>query len=257
MSPFLERLEIEHGPAGLLGRFFLRADAAARERGLTLWLATLEDLRVFNGRQNPDWPLMPMFEPGRDGLPLHDAFSILGTSAGGEIVATQAARVYRMPSTSLRRESESLRLFFGSGEPPVDAACSISAPAANAIAGTVVYSGGGWYHRDFRGLDLSAILPRMSRALAYTRWESDFTVSFVDWKLVHKGVAARYGYTNLDDGVVMSHVLPNEEFQAALAWMPREQLLDDLSQFLLWRGTEVDRAVEHGRRQDKPVAASG
>jgi hypothetical protein len=256
MSPFLERLEIEHGPAGLLGRFFLRAEASARARGLTLWLATLEELRSFNDTENPDWPLMPMFEPGKAGLPLEDAFSILGTNARGEIVATQAARVYRLSSTTLRKEAESLRLFFGSGEAPHEACCTIKAAAANAIAGTVVYSGGGWYHPDFRGLDLSAILPRMSRALAYTRWESDFTVSFVDWRLVQKGVAARYGYTNLDDGVTMSNVLPKEEFGAALAWMPREQLLADLAQFLISSSPEIDRVVEHGRGQDKPAAAS-
>src|SRR5262249_40441159 len=65
-SPFLNDLVIEHGPISLLERFFVKADAAAAARGVTLMFATLEQLDSFNRRNNPDWPLLPMFRP-RDG----------------------------------------------------------------------------------------------------------------------------------------------------------------------------------------------
>ena len=38
------RDQVDHGPADLLGRFFLKADTAARERGITLSFGTFEDL---------------------------------------------------------------------------------------------------------------------------------------------------------------------------------------------------------------------
>ena len=37
-------ITVEHGPVDLLGRFFLKADTAARERGVTLSFGTFEEL---------------------------------------------------------------------------------------------------------------------------------------------------------------------------------------------------------------------
>jgi hypothetical protein len=215
----------------------VKADAAAAARGVTLRFATLEQLDSFNRRNNPDWPLLPMFQP-RDGWQSSSKSSlcVLGENAHGDIVATQAARFYDWHDTSLRDEGESLRLFYKNITPPPDAACIITAPNANQIYGRVVYSGAGWYRPDFRGRLLSAILPRISRALALSRWDTDFTISFTDWRLVEKGVVARYGYRDIEDGVYLKNIVGNV-FKGAVASMAKQYLLYDLECFL----TDFDR----------------
>jgi hypothetical protein len=231
-SPFLNALVIEHGPISLLERFFVKADAAAAARGVTLRFATLEELDSFNRHNNPDWPLLPMFRP-RDGWQSASKSSlcVLGANAHGDIVATQAARFYNWDNTTLRDEAESRRLFYNNVTPPPDAACLITAPNANRIYGRVVYSGAGWYRPDFRGRLLSAILPRISRALALSRWNTDFTISFTDWRLVEKGVVARYGYRDIEDGVYLKNIV-GDVFKGAVASMPKQVLLYDLECFL-------------------------
>ena len=65
------------------------------------------------------------------------------------------------------------------------------------ITGRVVFSGAAWYRRDFRGKDLATILPRISRAYAFTRWNSDFTIGMMDDAVVAGGMAERVGHTNV------------------------------------------------------------
>src|SRR5437667_41324 len=106
--------------------------------------------------------------------------------------------------------------------------CEVTAPAARRLKGRIVYSGGGWYHPDFRGCSLSAILPRISRAYAFTRWNSDYTVTWVTDALIKKGVVARYGYTNVEWGVRFSSA-GAVYYEGALVWMNRMQMLGDLA----------------------------
>ena len=42
----LDGITLDYGPADLLGRFFLKADAALRARGILLSFATLDELVV-------------------------------------------------------------------------------------------------------------------------------------------------------------------------------------------------------------------
>ena len=50
-----------------------------------------------------------------------------------------------------------------------DETCNVTAEATKFVKGRVVFSGGGWYRPDYRKRWLSGILPRISRAYAYTR----------------------------------------------------------------------------------------
>ena len=65
-SSFLDDIRIDFGPSGLLGRFFLAADAAVQERGVRLSFAPMEQLVEIN-RENPQsWrPLLPHYDPKR------------------------------------------------------------------------------------------------------------------------------------------------------------------------------------------------
>ena len=94
----------------------------------------------------------------------------------------------------------------------------------------MAYSGSGWYRPDYRGVQLSAILPRISRAYALARWNTQTTVSFINVGLVKKGIATRYGYTRLDGEVRLQNVFA-ADFKGVVAWMPRDELVSDVRDF--------------------------
>ena len=255
VTSFLESLRIDHGPLGLLGRFFLRADQAVRERGITLAFADLPTVRTVNRQiQDPWWDLMPMFDCEVHEFTPNRSLALLGYNEKGEVVASQAARVYDLRETNLQAAARDMSLFYGSASRPGAASCDVAAPAAKEISGYVTYSGCGWYRPDYRGRLLSTILPRISRALALAIWDAQFTVSFIDWTLVKKGVSERYGYRNADDGVRINGLFESE-FYGALAWMHRDRLLEDLGTYLGDSLPQVDGMV--GRSGDQVRVAHG
>src|SRR5258705_7780610 len=67
-----DQITVQHGPAAPLSRFFLLADSAARERGVLLSLAPLQELLAVN-RPNASTskPLPSMFYPPIRGI-YHD-----------------------------------------------------------------------------------------------------------------------------------------------------------------------------------------
>src|SRR5262245_28317435 len=172
LRPLLSDITVEHGPVDLIGRLFLKADTAARRRGVTLSFAPMQDLIDVN-RANPEtWrPLLPLFDPACGGITDDNAFCILGRNAGGEIVATQAARLYHWGDTSFHEEASSLRLFYAEPErlKGADERVEVTAPMAKSLTGEVIFAGGIWYRPDYRGIGLPYILPWISRTYAYTR----------------------------------------------------------------------------------------
>jgi hypothetical protein len=224
-------LRINHGSVSLLGRFFLMADTAARDRGVTLYFASLQELVDVN-RANPDsWmPLLPLFDPELGGVTAETGFVILGRDKEGEVVATQAARFYDWTSSTLFEEARSLRMFYAAPETAVARGdrCEIAAPVAAAISGRVVFSGAGWYRRDYRKKGLARILPRISRAYAFTRWNADFTISFMGDGVLTGGMAERAGYTMVAPSCVDFAISPTGTLRCNLVWMPNQELVADL-----------------------------
>jgi hypothetical protein len=252
---FLRTLQIDHGPIDLLGKFFLKGEMAVRARGLDLHFGSFAELAEVNVANQHTWaPLLPFFRPDAHGLSSNNAFCILGRNATGDIVATQAARFFDLSNTNLFEEAQSLRLFYGAGEKPADASCHIDAQSAG-ISGYLVYSGGGWYRPDYRGIQLSAILPRISRAYALARWNTIATVSFVNVGLVQKGIVARYGYSKFAGNVRLQNVFA-ADFNGMVAHMEQNELLEDLRTFLSSFDAEVDALGQRGSR-DKHALASG
>jgi hypothetical protein len=244
----LESITIKHGPAGLLGRFFLAADQAARERGLSLQLhRELGSLVETNRQLRAEWgaPIVPVFNPEHSDLSEHNSFWISGHDHTGRVVATQAARIFDMTGSNAAAELESLRVFYARPQPHLaeGARCDVQCPAAERVTGRVVYSGGGWYHPSFRGCGLSRILPRISRSLAYTQWKSDYTISLLETVLVEKKVFRSYGYTNHDPLITLSGY--REPLFLHLIWMERAELLADLARYL---ALPADRPVENDVR---------
>ena len=235
-TPLLDQIDLRYGPAAQLGRFFLLADQAAYDRGVHLQLHTdLGSLIAANRQMQSVWgaPMVPIFDPAHSQLSPANSFWISGHDDSGAIVATQAARFFDMTGSSAAAELASLRLFFAEPEPhqAAGARCIVDCPAASELTGRVVYSGGGWYHPKFRGCGLSRILPRISRALAYTQWDSEYTFSVVETVLIEKNVYQSYGYSRHSPSIRLTGSY-REDLELELIWMPRQEMLADMVRYM-------------------------
>jgi hypothetical protein len=138
------QITVTHGPAGLLGRFLLRAEQDARERGVSLTFGTMAELVELNRANSATWvPVFSGFDPDMNDLSADNAFSIFGYTERGEVVAAQAARFYHWPATNYAEEARTLRLLY---RDPArfklpDERCEVSAVAARGLTGRIVYSG--------------------------------------------------------------------------------------------------------------------
>jgi len=231
-SSILDDINIEHGPRDVLVPFFIRVTEQLAQRGLNLAFEPFDVLVKANQENRDTWrPLIPLFDPTY-GFEPSEGFVIVGRNPDGNIVATQAARFYDWAATSFKSEAESLRLFYRDPEnarQPRET-CTVSSRNGERVSGRVVFSGGGWYRRDYRKQWLSGLLPRLSRAYALTRWDSQHTISIMAEAVVDGGMARRCGYTNIEYSVDLRGG-PVGDVRCALVWMDTEQLIEDLVAF--------------------------
>ncbi|MBM3550091.1 MAG: hypothetical protein FJX54_24400 [Alphaproteobacteria bacterium] len=200
--PLLDALTIHHGPARLIAEFFARAEALMLSHGIRLWFSN--DFRVLeqiNAANIGSWyRLWPAFT-AEGGAGEGNAYFFIGT-LDGRVVATQVGRVYDMPE-GLTEGCRSLRFMYSdpaSMATPEDR-CALLGDAAlhgEEIRGTIVQSGGTWFHGELaRGRGFAHVFPRLSRAFALARWGTDWTVSTVRQSLADIGVGKAYGYKRL------------------------------------------------------------
>jgi hypothetical protein len=189
-----DALTIKHGPARLLAKFVLEGDKSARGIGVRLRLRHDFGELVYVNKHaavRRSWhPLMDIFNPEYSELLPENSYWISGEDEHGEIVLTQAGRVYCWPDTNL--EEEARLMFYGGCDR--GQRCVVTAADAKLITGVVFYGGSGWVRPDFRGRRLMRLVPRLGRAYALARWPVDWGISFVLPKLVENGIAAGYGY---------------------------------------------------------------
>lgn len=189
-----DALTIKHGPAQLLARFVLEGDKAARAKGIRLRLRHDFGELLYVNKQaalSGSWYRLPnMFHPEYCDLCPENSYWISGEDKHGEIVLTQAGRIYYWPDSNLQQEA---RLMFYAGREEGQR-CFVTAEAAKSITGVVFYGGSGWVRPDFRGRELMHLIPRLGRAYALARWPVNWGMSLVAPILVDKGVAEGYGY---------------------------------------------------------------
>jgi hypothetical protein len=227
-----DALTIKHGPARLLSTFVLEGDKAARRLGVRLRLrhdfgelAYVNKQRVAKG----DWfRLVHMFNPQYCDLSPENSYWISGENEHGEIVLTQAGRIYYWPETSLEQEA---RLMFYGGRDEGQS-CEITAAAAKSITGVVFYGGSGWVRPDFRGQRLMQLIPRLGRAYALARWPVNWGVSFVAPVLVEKGVAWGYGYKHASYSLFYPGS-PWGDLEVVLTTVAASEAYDDFGKFLM------------------------
>jgi hypothetical protein len=83
--PLLDAVLIEHGPADLLGRFFMRADAAIRDLGMRLAFSNDFSLlgRISAANRDSWYPLVPAYTAA-GGAGTHNAYPDLFTQTWPE-----------------------------------------------------------------------------------------------------------------------------------------------------------------------------
>lgn len=244
---FLDAARVFHGPAHVIGRVFLKAEQALRERGITLSFASFAELVAVNRRNRDTWrPLLPIFDPDYADLNAHNSYCLLGRDGSGDVVATQGGRLYDWRDTNFFEEARSMRLFYTDADrpAPLRERVVITAERSKQISGKVVFSGAGWYRPDFRKRDLGVILSRVSRALAYTRWKTDATVTIMAEGVFKGGFGDRAGYTNFDWALDLKNFAVGT-VRTAVLWMPENEMLEDFSWFLEVFRTDADGRVYH------------
>jgi hypothetical protein len=229
-----DQITVTHGPAALIGRFFLKAEHAAHRRGLELSFASMDELLAVNEKNRDTWlPLFPLFNPTLNSLNKGNSFCILGYNQQGEAVAAQAGRLFEWVETNLHDEATSLRMFYDTPDRSKNPheRCIVTALAAKGVAGRVVFSGAAWYRRDYRGKQLVEILPRLARAYAYTCWRSDCTITFMTEAVVKGGVFPNNGYRNIEWDVRMHNSVLGD-LRLSLQWCKTDEMLEDLARFV-------------------------
>jgi hypothetical protein len=244
-SPLLAGLAIDHGPTDLLGRFFRYADAAAHALGVTLSLADMANLIEVNEQNRDSWlPLFPTYDVRYNSIGPDEAFCIMGRDHRGKVVATHAGRLFNLKLSNFYDLAQSLHLLYehpNRSKRPGES-CVVTAAAAQSIAGSVVFSGAAWYHPDYRGKGLSRIVPLLSRAYAFTRWNVDYLVAMMSEGVVRGGMTERTGYTNIDWDIRVSNS-PLGDVRFAFMWMEPPQLLRDVMKFVVRSEREMPDAL--------------
>jgi hypothetical protein len=231
---FLDQLILDHGPRDLLGRFFLDIDAAFRERGIVISIRTdFEELLAVNEENQLHWAsLVPIVHPRKSRLDASTAYWLRGQDSTGRVVCTQAARFFDWQDTNLKEEMRSMRVFYADPAPYLaeGQGCEVTAPSAEKISGRVQYSGAIWAHPDFRGRQLASLIPRVSRAFAYTKWRTDFCFGLVEPILIEKKIAAAYGHTRTEPGITVRGF--RGEFNAHLVFRTEAEILGDCRSYV-------------------------
>jgi hypothetical protein len=240
-----DALTVKHGPAHLLSRFVLEGDKAAREKGVRLRLRHDFGELVYVNKQQAalgNWfRLVNLFNPEYSDLSPDNSYWISGEDESGEIVVTQAGRVYCWPETTL--ELEARQMFYGGQDE--SQRCIVTAKDAKSIGGVVFYGGSVWVRPDFRGRRFSEILPRLGRAYAVARWPVDWGISFVAPILVEKGIAAAYGYKHASYSISFPES-PWGDLEVVLVSLSAEEAYADFAEMLLRQSVD-STASDSGR----------
>lgn len=233
-ADFLRTLHIEHGPPELLGPFFARAIRAAGDVGLTLDTVALDELAWLNRKQRDNWlPIVPTLDGVLNSIDEKRAFGIVARNGSGNVIAAHAARLFDWNHTDLGAELQSLRLFYDDSSSAIARreTCVSTAETANSVAGRVVYSGAAWVHPDHRRRGLTAIVPRIAKALAFTRWQPDTICSLMTTSVHAAGFFKRFAYQHIDWEVTWTNS-PLGSLRLAIVWMDMNHLLDDLRSYM-------------------------
>lgn len=227
-----DALTIKYGPARLLANFVLEGDQFFRRNGVQLRLRYDFDELVYINKQQIEkgtwYNLLRLFSSEYSDLSAENAYWISGEDEHGEIVLTQAGRVYHWPDTTFADEA---RLMFYGGR-DIGQRCVVTAEIARQITGWVFNGGALWIRPDFRRKGFPSVIGRLGRAYSAARWPLDWATCYVNAKLFARGgVAESYGYPHIDRSIFFPGS-PIGELETVLLYMQPDEIYDDLRAFL-------------------------
>ena len=227
-----DALTVKHGPAALLSRFVVAGDRYFRERGVELRLRYDFDELVYINKHEVArgrwYDLLRIFSAEYSDLNPENAYWISGEDEHGEIVLTQAGRVFHWPDTTFADEA---RLMFYGGH-DVGQRCIVTAEAATRIGGCVLNGGALWIRPDFRGNRFPSVIGRLGRAYSAARWPLDWSTCYVNANLFSRGnIAENYGYPHVTRSIFFPDS-PIGELETVLLYMDIDEIYADLAGFL-------------------------
>jgi hypothetical protein len=242
--PFLDSIQVDHGPPGLLGRFFLQVDRSAKKNGLSLEFSTFDEMADANSRNLDSWGLLiPMFDPRTSDIPPGRAMCLVARDVSGQVVATAGGKLLDASERSFKQiveDGDFFSLRRVNGRLPIEA--EMHAPVAATLHGQLAYCGGIWVHPDVRGLRLPALLSRIVNACMLTLWDPDFVMGFVKPDVVGSDLYKRYGYKRAEPSLIVKQE-QRTVYEGTFLWMTRTDATLDLADFLERLWPQIDPTV--------------
>lgn len=171
-------------------------------------------------------PLTPNFDPDVIDIGPANGFWMKGIDVTGDVIFTQAARMYDCNTKTLAILHEKLEAFYASPEQSAEQGetCVCEAPATHSITGNVCYHGEIWLDPRFRKRGLTESLPRLMLALILMRWAPDYVFGMAQPGICKKGVGARYGYRHMQPHGMIWHVPSTGTLDEWVIWNDREDI---------------------------------
>jgi len=216
-------------------------------------MGSFDELMQVNRENRDSWmPITTTFRPDEGGANSDNGIVVMGRNSAGNVVTTQAVRLFDWRRSDMKTEAESLRLFYASTAQALAAGeeCFVKAPSAASISGMCAYIGGLWIHPNYRGRGRVRLVTGIGRATALATWGMDNLVGLITPSNLEKNFHGRTGHKDVaEKSVIMrnSPSLPNADLAMTIVHMPVLQLIDDLFQLLLTLRTEVEVGAEYRR----------
>lgn len=198
-----------------------------------------ELLRVNQANADSWLPLFPALNPQFCQLNESNSFCLVGRNDEGEIVATQAGRLFDWRNSSFAEAAQSLALLY---DDPTRSAnpgesWTVTAPKAFELSGSIAFTGAVWYHPKVRGRGLASLIPRLARSLSLAKWNVDATVVMMSNNTHSHGLFKKTGHVNFQDGV-QARASTHGDVDYLLFWMMQKDIIREVGEFL---STESER----------------
>jgi hypothetical protein len=113
-----------------------------------------------------------------------------------------------------------------------------------------VINGAVWYHPTFRKRQLSMIIPRITRAYAYTHWKIDHSMGLAMEGPTRGGIIDSVGYPHREWDLRLFNA-PNGDPRCCICWIYADEMLEDLRAFSASFDAQVDVGIDQRRAQQR------
>ena len=257
----LDQITLVHGPRDLLAHYFALADAKLEQLGLRARLRTdFDTLLEVSERNRGSWPpLIHTLHPRHSVLRIDTAYWLEVINDKIEPVAIHAGRLFDWPDTDLIGEVKSLRVFYADPAPHLarGEGAKSDTPRFAPSGGLNMFGGAVWVHPDYRAQGLGALVPRISRAYGYTRWQPGFFWMVTEPKTFKGGLIRAVGPFELVSQLT-TRLEWRGDLDLLLMSMDAAAFLDDLQAQLDQATRSSSRRIEtHSIQASRPGPRSG